>query len=158
MKLSDLPSIRIKALDTTTDPLDLLVLGLALRMKQLSKTSTEFMALIEQQQFCLQIGHDGGIARQILVNHGKVSTRSGSLAPADFVLQFRDSDLAVSTLLQADPALLMHGMQNGSIKMQGDFALLVWFNQVATFIPPHIPEPIKIQLKNLAQRIKAKFR
>ena len=158
MKLSDLPIIQIPFLDVSSDPLDVLVLGLALRMKHLSRSNTQFIELITDKQFCLQIGNDSGMARQILVDHGSIRSVAGQAQQPDFILQFANSDLGVKTLLQGDAAALMTGMQNGSIQMQGDFALLVWFNQVATLIPPQIPEPIKAQVRGLAQRIKDKLR
>ncbi len=156
MKLFDLPIVKIPLLNVSSDPLDVLVVGLALRMKQLARTNAEFMELVYDRKFCLQIAHDGGMARQIMVDHGKISTQAGQTIPADFILQFADSELGIKTLLKGDPTAFITGMQTGSIKMEGDFALLVWFNQVAKLIPPHIPEPVKTTLQRLAQRIKNK--
>lgn len=158
MKLTDLPIIQIPFLDVSSDPLDVLVMGLALRMKQLARTHAQFIELIYDRQFCLQIGNDAGLSRQILVDHGRIRSVAGRAQRPDFILQFATSELGVKTLLQGDPAAFMTGMQNGSIKMEGDFALLVWFNQVAELIPPQIPEPIKAQVRDLAQRIKSKWR
>lgn len=158
MKLSDLPIIQIPFLDVSSDPLDVLVLGLALRMQQLARSNSQFKALIEDRQFCLQIGNNDGMARQILVSQGRIRSVAGRAQQPDFVLQFANSELGVRTLLRGEPSAFMTGMQDGSIQMQGDFALLVWFNQVAALIPPHIPEPIKAQVRGLAQRIKDKLR
>ena len=43
MKLSAIPVIKLPLVDVSTDPLDLLVAGLALRMKQLARTSPKFI-------------------------------------------------------------------------------------------------------------------
>lgn len=43
MKLSAIPVVKLPIVDASTDPLDLLVLGLALRMKQLARTSPKFI-------------------------------------------------------------------------------------------------------------------
>ena len=51
----------------------------------------------------------------------------------------------------------MTGMQNGSIKMEGDFSLLVWFNQVAKLIPPKVPKPVKDKIKLARQFLKEKI-
>ena len=72
---------------------------------------------------------------------------SGSEEKADFVLQFADSEQGVKTLMKGDPTAFMTGMQNGTIKMEGDFSLLVWFNQAAKLIPPKIPKPVKEKFK-----------
>ena len=135
MKLSSIPVVKLPLVDVSTDPLDLLVAGLALRMKQLARTSPKFIELVHERQFRIQIGTDLGVARQIIVNNGQIDTVSGDAEKADFILQFADSEQGVKTLMKGDPTAFMTGMQNGSIKMEGDFGLLVWFNKVAKLIP-----------------------
>ena len=156
MKLSSIPVVKLPIVDASTDPLDLLVLGLALRMKQLARTSPKFIVLIHDRQFRIQIGTDLDVARQIIVNHGQIDTVSGSAEKADFILQFADSEQGVKTLMKGDPTVFMTGMQNGTIKMEGDFSLLVWFNQAAKLIPPKIPKPVKEKFKIARQFLKEK--
>ena len=156
MKLSSIPVVKLPIVDASTDPLDLLVLGLALRMKQLARTSPKFIELIHDRQFRIQIGTDLDVARQIIVNHGQIDTVSGSAEKADFILQFADSEQGVKTLMKGDPTVFMTGMQNGTIKMEGDFCLLVWFNQAAKLIPPKIPKPVKEKFKIARQFLKEK--
>lgn len=156
MKLSAIPVVKLPIVNATTDPLDLMVLGLALRMKQLARTSPKFIELIHDRQFRIQIGTDLGVARQILVNHGQIDTVAGQDEAADFILQFADSEQGVKTLIKGDPTAFMTGMQNGTIKMEGDFSLLVWFNQAARLIPPKLPKPVKEKIKLARQFIKAK--
>ena len=147
MKFSSIPVVKLPIVDASTDPLDLLVLGLSLRMKQLARTSPKFIELIHDRQFRIQIGTDLGVARQIIVNHGQIDTVSGDAEKADFILQFADSEQGVKTLIKGDPTAFMTGMQNGTIKMEGDFSLLVWFNQVARLIPPKVPKSVKEKFK-----------
>jgi hypothetical protein len=156
MKLSSIPVVKLPIVDVTTDPLDLLVAGLALRMKQLARTSPKFVELVHDRQFRIQIGTDLGVARQIIVNNGHIDTVSGDAEKADFTLQFADSEHGVKTLVKGDPTAFMTGMQNGSIKMEGDFGLLVWFNQAAKLIPPKLPKPIKEKIRFARQFIKEK--
>ena len=156
MKLSSIPVVKLPIVDATTDPLDLLVLGLALRMKQLARTSPKFIELTHDRQFRIQIGTDLGVARQIIVDHGQIETVAGSAEQADFILQFADSEHGVKTLVKGDPTAFMTGMQNGSIKMEGDFSLLMWFNQVAKLIPPKVPKSVKEKIKTARQFLKEK--
>ena len=156
MKLSAIPVIKLPLVDVSTDPLDLLVAGLALRMKQLARTSPKFIELVHERQFRIQIGTDLGMARQIIVNNGHVDTVTGDAEKADFILQFADSEQGVKTIMKGDPTAFMTGMQNGSIKMEGDFGLLVWFNQAAKLIPPKLPEPVKEKIKMARQFIQQK--
>ena len=51
----------------------------------------------------------------------------------------------------------MTGMQDGSIKMEGDFSLLVWFNQAAKLIPPKLPKPVKDKVRQARAFIKEKL-
>jgi hypothetical protein len=96
------------------------------------------------------------MARQIIVNNGHIDTVAGDAEKADFILQFADSEQGVKTLMKGDPTAFMTGMQNGSIKMEGDFGLLVWFNQAAKLIPPKLPKPVKEKIKMARQFIKQK--
>lgn len=139
--------VKLPLVDVSTDPLDLMVTGLALRMKQLARTSPKFIELVHERQFRIQIGTDLGMARQIIVNNGQIDTVSGDAEKADFILQFADSEQGVKTLIKGDPTAFMTGMQSGSIKMEGDFGLLVWFNQVAKLVPPKLPKPVKAKIK-----------
>ena len=157
MKLSSIPVLKLPIVDVTTDPLDLLVLGLALRMKQLARTSPKFIELTHDRQFRIEIGTDLGVARQIIVNNGHIDTVSGNTEKADFILQFADSEQGVKTLMKGDPTAFMTGMQDGSIKMEGDFGLLVWFNQAAKLIPPKLPKPVKNKIKQARQFLKNKM-
>ena len=155
-ELSSIPVLKLPLIDMSTDPLDLLVAGLALRMKQLARTSPKFIELVHGRQFRIQIGTDEGMARQIIVDNGHIDTVSGDAEKADFVLQFADSEQGVKTLVKGDPTAFMTGMQSGTIKMEGDFGLLVWFNQVAKMIPPKLPKPVKEKVKMVRQFIKEK--
>lgn len=69
-------------------------------------------------------------------------------------MQFADSEQGVKTLLKGDPTAFMTGMQDGSIKMEGDFSLLVWFNQAAKLIPPKLPKPVKDKVRQARAFIK----
>ena len=156
MKLSSIPVVKLPLVDVSTDPLDLMVTGLALRMKQLARTSPKFIELVHERQFRIQIGTDLGMARQIIVNNGQIDTVSGDAEKADFILQFADSEQGVKTLIKGDPTAFMTGMQNGSIKMEGDFGLLVWCNQVAKLVPPKLPKPVKAKIKAARAFLKEK--
>ena len=43
MKLSSIPVVKLPLVDVSTDPLDLMVTGLAIRMKQMARTSQKFI-------------------------------------------------------------------------------------------------------------------
>ena len=156
MNLSKIPVVKLPLVDVSTDPLDLLVGGLVVRMKQLSRTSPKFVELIHERSFRIQIASETGMARQIIVDQGTVETTSDVSTPADFTLKFASSEQGVKTLIKGDPAAFMTGMQDGSISMEGDFGLLVWFNQAAKLIPPHVPKSVKEKIKSARAFLKEK--
>lgn len=161
MSLPTIPVIKIPVIDVHTDPLDMLLFVLGLRMLQLSKINAQFIELLHGRQFRLQIESQDGIARHFLVENDTIKSISGKAEKPDFVLRFDTSLNAVKILLKGDPAAFMTGMQTGAVQMEGDFSLLMWFNQAAKMIVPTIPKPVLKRIKQ-AQRYfaekKAAFR
>ncbi|WP_407409680.1 SCP-2 sterol transfer family protein [Acinetobacter sp.] len=154
MKFPKLPVVKLPLVDVSTDPLDLLVSGLVLRMKQLARSNPKFIDLIQERQFRLEIATQQGMVRQIVVDHGSVSTVSGRQAAADFVLEFENSEQAVKTLIKGDTSAIMSGVQNGSIKMEGDFSLLVWLSRSAQLV---VPKQVKTKVKQVRRLIQQKM-
>ncbi|MEC7118867.1 MAG: SCP-2 sterol transfer family protein [Pseudomonadota bacterium] len=147
MAMIKIPVVKIPVIDLTTEPFDLLLAGLGVRMQQLAYTSPEFKALIDGRAFTLQIESHDGIARHYRIKDSKVCHRGGKAKQPDFTLRFKDSQTGVSTLTKGDPSAFMLGMQTGTIQMEGDFSLLMWFNQAAKFIAPNIPKPVQQKIK-----------
>jgi hypothetical protein len=50
----------------------------------------------------------------------------------------------------------MTGMQSGKIQMEGDFSLLMWFNQAAKLLAPNLPKPVVNTIKQAQRFIKDK--
>lgn len=159
--LEKLPVINVPVINVKTDPLDLLLVVLGLRMQQLSKTNAKFIELLHGRHFALQIESQDGISRHFLIENGKVKSISGAAAKPDFLLRFDNSLNAVKILLKGDPTAFMTGMQSGAMQMEGDFSLLMWFNQAAKLIVPTIPKPILQKIKQaqrFVQEKKASFK
>lgn len=154
--LANVPVVNIPLVDVSTDPLDLLVTGLALRMKQLARTNPQFVEMVYNKKFRIEMGVIDGLARQISVDHGQISTEPAGAEKADFKLNFSDTDYAVKTLLKGDPAAFMTGMQAGKIKMEGDFSLLMWFNQAAKLLVPAVPSSVKQGIKQVREMLESK--
>ncbi len=154
--LKSLPVIKLPIINVHTDPLDILLFVLGLRMQQLSKTNAKFIELLHGRQFTLQIESKDGIARHFIIQDEKVSSVAGAAAKPDFLLRFSDSITAVKVLAKGDPTAFMTGMQTGAIQMEGDFSLLMWFNQAAKLIAPTIPKPVLQKIKQAQRFIKQK--
>ena len=81
---------------------------------------------------------------------------AGIVATDDANIAFKDADYAVKTLSKASPMAFMKGMQAGDIKMEGDFGLLMWFNNAAKFMQPEVPKPVRQAVKWVKARRQAK--
>ena len=67
MNLSSLPVVKLPLINLTTDPFDLLLVGLGLRMQQLSKTNAKFIELLHGRNFTLQLETKNGISRHFII-------------------------------------------------------------------------------------------
>jgi hypothetical protein len=150
----NIPVVNLPLINLSTDPFDLLLAGLGLRMQQLARTSAPFMALLQNRDFTIQIESEDGIARHYKIKNGKVCHRGGKADKPDFVLRFENSDTGVQTLIKGDPTAFMTGMQTGAIQMEGDFALLMWFNQAAKYLAPKVPKPVMQKIKMVQNFLK----
>lgn len=156
LSLKSLPVVKLPIINVHTDPLDILLFALGLRMQQLSKTNAQFIELLHGRQFTLQIEAKDSIARHFIIQNEKVSSVSGASTKPDFLLRFSDSLTAVKILMKGDPTAFMTGMQTGAIQMEGDFSLLMWFNQAAKLIVPTIPKPVQQKIKQAQRLLKKK--
>lgn len=156
MPIPQLPVVKVPVLNISTHPFDLLLAGLGVRMQQLAYTNDDFKALLQGREFVIQIESADGYARHYKIKNQKVCHRAGHGNKPDFTLRFKDGDTGVQTLIKGDPTAFMTGMQTGAIQMEGDFSLLMWFNQAAKLIAPKIPKPVVQKVKQAQRFIKDK--
>ncbi len=150
----DIPVVQVPFINLSTHPFDLLLAGIGLRMMQLARMHKPFQALLVDRNFVMQIESQDGIARNFTIANGLVKMASGYAPKPDFTLRFRDGNQAIKILTQGKPAAFMVGMQDGSVQMEGDFSLLMWFNQASKMIVPKIPKPILEKTKPLIKHSK----
>jgi hypothetical protein len=149
-----IPVVQLPLLNLSTHPFDLLLAGIGVRMMQLARTNKPFQALLVDRNFVMQIESKDGISRNFTIANGQVSMASGHAPKADFTLRFRDGNQAIKILTQGKPAAFMVGMQDGSVQMEGDFSLLMWFNQASKMIVPKIPKPILEKARPVIQHVR----
>lgn len=140
--------------DVSSDPLDMVLFGVGLRLLQLSKFGDpQFTQLLDNRNFTIQLGSETeNIARHYVIDNGSFTQHAGKATEPTLTITFKDSMTGVKLLTKGDATAFMVGIQNGDVKMAGDYSLLMWFNQVAKFIVPEIPEkfqPIVEQAKPL---------
>jgi hypothetical protein len=127
---------------------ELLLLFMAGRMQYLSHNNAGFMAMLHNRHFVIQLQTmDGASVRYFSVKNRRIRSHGMAHPKPDFTLSFKDADFAVKTLSKATPMAFMKGMQEGTIKMDGDFGLLMWFNNAAKYLQPDVPKPVRKAIK-----------
>lgn len=139
-----IPVLNIKA-----DPLDALLAAVGYRLSMLASSDNEdFKALLEDKDVTIQLGSDAaGVARYYQFNNGKFSQHSGEAKDATLTIDFADSMTGVKLLTGGNVPAFMTAVQEGNLKMEGDYSLLMWFNKLAKHIVPEIPEEAKPYLQ-----------
>lgn len=135
-----------------SDPLDVLLFAVGLRLTQLAKSKDEkFTQLLENRDFTIQLGSDAEkTARTYTVKNGVFSQQAGEVESPTLTITFKDSMTGVKLLTKGDATAFMKGIQSGDLKMSGDYSLIMWFNQISKFIVPKVPE----QLKPVVEQVK----
>lgn len=130
-----IPIINIKA-----NPLDALLAAVGLRLSMLAKGDNEaFLTLIKDKQVILQFTSDDGVARFFEFNNGAITQHEGTSDKADLTISFLDSTEGAKLLAKADTVTLMTAIQDGKMRAEGDYKLILWFASLARHIAK-IPE------------------
>ena len=134
-----------------SDPLDVLLFAVGLRLTQLAKTGDDkFKSLLDNRNFTIQLGSEAeGTARHYQVSQGKFSQHAGAATEPTLTITFKDSMTGVKLLTKGEATAFMTGIQNGDLKMSGDYSLIMWFNQISKFIVPKVPEQLKPVVKQV---------
>lgn len=125
----NLPIINVK-----TDPLDALLYALGLRLAHLSKhkNNPAYEALVADKEVAIQfVSADGDVARYYRFVDGCFGQASGIAKNTNLTIEFVDSLTGVKLLSKASVPELMTAVQNGDVKITGDYKLVLWFGNVA---------------------------
>ena len=133
-----IPIINVKA-----DALDALLAAFGLRLQNLAKSreNESFNNLIKDRTVCIQFTAPE-VARYFRFENGHFGQAMGTASNADLTVDFKDSMTGVKLLTKGDVAALMTAIQDGEVKVTGDYKLVLWLagigKQAAT-----IPEQYK---------------
>jgi len=109
---------------------------LARRMELLARTHPEFIAKLHGRDFTLQFSSDDGTQRFFRIHHNRVVSRNAAHATPCMTLHFASDEAGFALLTGADQNAFMSAMQNGEVKVTGDFTLLMWFMGIAPYLRP----------------------
>ena len=115
----------------------LLLWALGLLMARASRTNPDFRKKLEDKDLVFQITSDDGVARHYIVKDERVRTRSGAVDSPAFGINFTSAEkgLKVLTAKNAQVAF-MQGIQDRDIVIQGNPALIMWFQSLTKYLKP----------------------
>lgn len=107
----------------------LLLWMLGRMMAKASRENPAFQKQLEGKDLVFQLHTlDGKVARHYIVKDLKVSARRGTHPQPAFALGFKDGAYGFATMTSKNPQLaFMQGIQNKDIQIQGNPALVIWF-------------------------------
>jgi hypothetical protein len=94
-----------------------------------SRSNPEFREQLVDRDLVFQLQtRDGKIARHFIVRNLRIRSAAGTVAQPAFSIAFRDAAFGFATLAAANKQLaFMQGIQNKDIQIQGNPALVLWF-------------------------------
>lgn len=132
----------IPVIDVKTDPLDALLYGLGLRLSSLAGgDNAELNKLLADKNIAIQFVA-GDVGRYYRFVDGHFGQASGVAKHSDFTIEFKDSLMGVKLLSKGDISALMTAIQDGDVKITGDYKLVLWFASVVKHATT-VPEPYK---------------
>ncbi|MBA1275026.1 helicase [Stutzerimonas azotifigens] len=112
-------------------------------MAKASRTNPDFQQQLAGKDLTFQLHSlDGKVARHFVVKDQRISSSSGSIAEPAFAIGFKDSAYGYATLTAKNKQLaFMQGIQNKDIQIQGNPALVVWFQSLTKYLKPRKKKP-----------------
>lgn len=107
-------------------------------MAKASRDNPAFRQQLEGRDLVFQLHTlDGKVARHFIVNDQRISSKRGPAQEPAFALGFKDAVYGFATLTAKNKQLaFMQGIQNQDIQIQGNPALVVWFQGLTKYLAP----------------------
>ncbi len=141
----------IPVLDIKSDPLDALLAVVGYRLSMLADSDNEEVKkLLADRKVIIELASvEADIARYYSFDNGQFSQHSGHADEADLTINFKDSMTGVRLLTKGNLPAFMTAVQEGNLSIEGDYSLMMWFNKLAKYIVPAIPEQYEPYVQKL---------
>lgn len=118
-------------------------------MAKASRTNPDFQKQLEGKDMVFQMHTlDGKIARHYIISKQRVTSRAGKAEAPAFAIGFKDALYGFATMQAKNKQLaFMQGIQNKDIQIQGNPALVIWFQGLLKYV---VPKKAKAQPKKAA--------
>lgn len=107
-------------------------------MAKASRDNPAFRQQLEGRDLVFQLHTlDGKVARHFIVENQRVTSKRGTADEPAFALGFKDAAYGFATLTAQNKQLaFMQGIQNKDIQIQGNPALVMWFQGLTKYLKP----------------------
>lgn len=116
----------------------LLLWVLGLMMGKASRTNPAFQQQLGDKDLAFQLQTlDGKVARHFIVDNQRITSKRGIASEPAFAIGFKDGAYGYATLTAQNKQLaFMQGIQNKDIQIQGNPALVIWFQGLTKYLRP----------------------
>ncbi|MGQ7960354.1 helicase [Pseudomonas sp. SP16.1] len=107
-------------------------------MAKASRDNPAFRQQLEGRDLVFQLHSlDGKVARHFIVAGQRIRSKRGTVSEPAFALGFKDAAYGFATLTAKNKQLaFMQGIQNKDIQIQGNPALVMWFQGLTKYLKP----------------------
>ncbi|QJP98336.1 MULTISPECIES: SCP2 sterol-binding domain-containing protein [Pseudomonas] len=116
---------------------------LGLLMGKASRTNPAFQQQLGDKDLVFQLQTlDGKVARHFVVKDQRITSKSGVVAEPAFAIAFKDAAFGFATMQAKNKQLaFMQGIQDKSIQLKGNPALVMWFQGLMKYLKPRKVKP-----------------
>jgi len=116
---------------------------LGLLMGKASRTNPAFQQQLGDKDLVFQLQTlDGKVARHFVVKDQRITSKSGVVAEPAFAIAFKDAAFGFATMQAKNKQLaFMQGIQDKSIQLKGNPALVMWFQGLMKYLKPRKAKP-----------------
>ncbi|AIL64315.1 helicase [Pseudomonas alkylphenolica] len=112
--------------------------AMGLLMAKASRKNPAFQQQLADKDLVFQLQTlDGKVARHFIVKDLRISSQSGTHPQPAFAIAFKDAAFGFATLQAKNKQLaFMQGIQDKSIQIKGNPALVIWFQGLMKYLKP----------------------
>ncbi|UVJ43956.1 helicase [Pseudomonas sp. LS1212] len=115
-----------------------LLWAMGLLMAKASRKNPAFQQQLTDKNLVFQLQTlDGKVARHFIVKDMRITSRSGTVPEPAFAIAFKDAAFGFQTLQAQNKQLaFMQGIQDKTIQIKGNPALVIWFQGLTKYLKP----------------------
>lgn len=107
-------------------------------MNKASRDNPAFQQQLVDRDMVFQLHTlDGKVARHFIVRNQRITSKAGQAPEPAFAIGFKDAAYGFATMTAKNKQLaFMQGIQNKDIQIQGNPALVMWFQGLTKYLAP----------------------